>query len=205
MLKYYETHFTTEYLLLPRMKPEPQTSIDTLKQGKLLLYPTDTVWGIGCDAANDAALEKIFALKNRPAEKSVIILVSDVNMLGRYFKHIPDVVFDLEENSDKPITYILDGVHGISKQALHSDGSLGVRIPKNEFCQNLIRKFGKAIVSTSANISGAPTPKTFSAIDPAIINGVDHCVDPSFEKKTTGTPSTIIKIKPNGEFTLVRK
>jgi L-threonylcarbamoyladenylate synthase len=187
------------------MSSEPQTSIDMLKQGKILLYPTDTVWGIGCDASNDSALEKIFLLKNRPVEKSVIVLVSDLNMLGRYFKHIPDVVFDLEENSDKPITYILDGVHGISRNAMHGDGSLAVRIPKNEFCQNLLRKFGKAIVSTSANISGEPTPKTFGAIDPFIRKGVDHCVDPSFEKKMTGTPSSIIKIKPNGEFTFIRK
>lgn len=205
MLKPYETHFKSEYLLLPAMKPEPQTSVDTLKQGKILLYPTDTVWGIGCDATNDEALEKIFALKNRPVEKSVIVLVSDLNMLGRYFRNIPDVVFDLEENSDRPITYILDGVHGISKHAVHADGSLGIRIPKNEFCINMIRKFGKAIVSTSANISGTPTPKTFSTIDPVIVKGVDHCVDPSFDKKNTGIPSSIIKIKPNGEFTLIRK
>ncbi|HYG53069.1 MAG TPA: L-threonylcarbamoyladenylate synthase [Flavobacteriales bacterium] len=187
------------------MAPEPQTSVDTLKQGRILLYPTDTVWGLGCDASNDAALEKIFNLKDRPAEKSVIVLVSDMNMLGRYFKHIPDVVFDLEENSAKPITYILDGAYGISQLALHADGSLGVRIPKHEFCINLIRKFGKAIVSTSANVSGKPTPKNFDTIDPAIINSVDHCVDPFWAKKSTGIPSTIIKIKPNGEFTFIRK
>lgn len=182
-----------------------QDSVNLLRDGKVILYPTDTVWGLGCDATNSAAIENVFNLKSRSAEKSLIVLVADINMLGRYFKTIPDVLFDLEENSNEPLTYVLDGATGIASNALHQDGSLAVRIPKNEFCKQLIRKFGKAIISTSANKSGDPTPLKFEEISIEITMGADGIVDPKLSTKATGKPSGIIKIKPNGEFTIIRK
>lgn len=175
-----------------------------LREGKTLLYPTDTIWGLGCDATNTEAIKRVFDLKNRPAEKSLLILVSDINMLGRYFREIPDVVFDLEENSDKPITYILNDPIGISPIALHSDGSLGVRIPKNEFCQRMIKQFGKAIISTSANLHQRPFPLKFSDIDRSIVEKADCVVDQKYAGSVSNLPSSIIKIKPNGEFTIIR-
>jgi L-threonylcarbamoyladenylate synthase len=180
------------------------TYTTALREGKTLLYPTDTVWGLGCDAANTEAIKRIFEIKQRPTEKSMLILVSDINMLGRYFKEIPDVVFDLEENSDKPLTYILDNPIGISTMALHSDGSLGVRIPKNEFCQRMIKQFGKAIISTSANLYQRPFPLKFNDIEKSIIEKTDCIVDTKYANNTSNLPSSIIKIKPNGEFTIIR-
>jgi L-threonylcarbamoyladenylate synthase len=175
-----------------------------LREGKTLLYPTDTIWGLGCDATNSEAIKRVFEIKNRPADKSMLILVSDINMLGRYFKEIPDVVFDLEENSDKPITYILDNPIGISPLAMHADGSLGVRIPKNEFLQRMIKQFGKAIISTSANLYQRPFPLTFNDIETSIKENVDCIIDTKYAIKTNNLPSSIIKIKPNGEFTIIR-
>ena len=175
-----------------------------LREGKTMLYPTDTIWGIGCDATNSFAVNRVFEIKKRPAEKSMLILVSDINMLGRYFKNIPDVVFDLEENSEKPLTYILDNPIGISPEALHKDGSLGVRIPKNEFCQRLIKQLGKAIISTSANYYQKPFPIHYKDIEKSIIDSVDFVVDQKFVVTNNHLPSSIIKIKNNGEFTIIR-
>jgi len=175
-----------------------------LKEGKVILYPTDTIWGLGCDATNTEAIKRVFEIKNRPTEKSLLILVSDLNMLGRYFKDFPEIIFDLEENGDKPLTYILDNPTGISPIALHNDGSLGVRIPKNDFCKQLIKYFGKPIISTSANLHQKPFPIKFNDIDQSIITNVDCIIDQKYAKTVSSLPSSIIKIKPNGEFSIIR-
>lgn len=186
------------------MRNDLITYTTALREGKVILYPTDTIWGLGCDATNTEAIKRVFEIKNRPAEKSMLILVSDMNMLGRYFKEIPDVIFDLEENSEKPLTYILDNPIGISPMALHADGSLGVRIPKNDFCQRMIKQFGKAIISTSANYYQKPFPLTFNDIDETIIKKVDCIIDQKYANHSSNLPSSIIKIKTNGEFTIIR-
>lgn len=187
------------------MLNEINKAVECLRQGGIILYPTDTIWGIGCDAANSQAIKRIYEIKNRPVEKSMLILVSDTKMIGRYFKELPDVLFDLEENTDKPLTYVLDQPINVDKSLLHSDGTLGVRIPRHDFCRQLIHKFGKAIVSTSANYSGEPSPIFFRDIHPDMVKAVDYCVEPSLEKGATGKPSSIIKIKTNGEFSFIRK
>lgn len=187
------------------MLNEINKAVECLRKGCVILYPTDTVWGLGCDTTNAQAIKRIFEIKQRPLNKSVLILVSDVNMLGRYFKNVPDILYDLEENNEKPMTYVLDDAINVDKSILHEDGSLGVRIPKNEFCRQLIKKFGKAIVSTSANISGGPNPVAYHQLEKSIIESVDLCIDPQFEKGSTGQPSSIIKIKHNGEFNFIRK
>lgn len=178
--------------------------VSALKLGKIILYPTDTIWGLGCDVLNEAAIERIYSLKNRPKEKSMIILVDSIGMLNRYFRNIPDAVYDIVENTDDPITFILDNPVNVHPSLINADGSIGVRVTQNKFNQQLIHRFGKAIVSTSANRSGDPSPVNYSSINKTILDGVDEIADPIYEKSSTGKASRIIKIKPNGEFKFLR-
>lgn len=187
------------------MLNEINKAVECLRKGGVILYPTDTIWGLGCDATNSQAIKRIFEIKKRPQEKSMLILVADTKMIGRYFKDLPDVFFDLEENSDQPLTYVLDHPLNIDPSLVHADNTLAVRIPKHDFCRQLLLKFGKAIVSTSANISGDPTPANFNMVANEIREAVDLCIEPALEKGSTGKASSIIKIKTNGEFNFIRK
>ena len=180
-----------------------QNTFDQLQSGNTILYPTDTVWGLGCDATNAEAVAKIYALKQREESKALICLVSDIRMLERFIENIPDVAYELIEAADRPTTIIYDNPVRIAKNLVAIDNTLAIRIPDDEFCQKLIRKFKRPIVSTSANISGEPTPKSYQEISAEILNDVDYVVNLQNEKKYS-KPSTIIQLRSNGEIKIIR-
>ena len=187
------------------LKYEVDAAAKALKAGDIILYPTDTVWGLGCDATRDDAVQRIFDLKQRSDAKSVIVLVSDADMLARYVRQIPPMALDLLEINDKPMTIIYPEGVGLSPHVIAEDGSVAIRIPQNEFCVEMIRRFGKPVVSTSANISGEETPACFAEINAAILDGVEHIVEPSLEEGSTGLSSQIIKIGLGGEVKVIRE
>ena len=178
--------------------------VEVLRAGGLILYPTDTVWGIGCDATNEAAVAKVYALKRSEEKTSMLCLMRDADMIVRYVNKAPGIAFEVMELSDKPLTAILPGASGVAKSLIPETQTLGVRVPQHEFCQALLRKFGKPIVSTSANISGEPAAKRLKEVAEEIINGVDYVVNPRFEGKPTGQPSSIIAIDQSGLFKIIR-
>ncbi len=186
------------------MQKQIQQAIQHLKNGNLILYPTDTVWGIGCDASNPNAVAKIYALKKRKDSKALICLVADERMLEKYVKKIPEAALDITECSENPTTIIYDNAQNLATNLIATDGSIAIRIPDNDFCYQLSRKFNGAIVATSANISGDKTPKQFSEISMDILKGVSYVVDLHHEKKAVKS-STIIQLKNNGEVKIIRK
>ena len=187
------------------LKYEVDAAVKALKAGDVILYPTDTVWGLGCDATRDDAIQRIFDLKKRDDAKSVIILVSDADMLARYVRQIPPMALELLEINDKPMTIIYPEGVGLSVKVIAEDGSVAIRIPQNEFCMEMIRAFGKPIVSTSANISGEETPACFAEINAEILDGAEHIVEPSMEEGSTGLSSQILKIGLGGEVKVIRE
>ena len=198
------------------MEQELHNALKVLREGGTILYPTDTIWGIGCDATNEKAVEKVFTIKKRSESKSLIVLVSDDGMLNRFVKDVPEMAWDImdatgaEEDAElsKPITIIYDAARGLAKNVLAEDGSIGIRLVKrevNEFCHKLIHKFGRPIVSTSANISGEPAPKNFSEISGEIKKSVDYVVNWRQNENGNSLPSSIIKLKANGEFVIIRE
>nr|MBC7613322.1 threonylcarbamoyl-AMP synthase [Pseudopedobacter sp.] len=187
------------------LKEEINKALEVLKSGGIILYPTDTVWGLGCDATNAEAVAKIFKLKNREDSKSLIILLDTDNKLQSYISEVPDIAYDLIEYTEKPLTIIYSGAKNLAKNLINHDGSIGIRIPKHEFCQQLIQRFRKPIVSTSANISGEPTPTNFSEMSQTIIDGVDYVVDLEQESTEKKEPSTIMKLEADGKFIFIRK
>ena len=178
--------------------------VEVLRAGGLILYPTDTVWGIGCDATNEEAVAKVYALKRSEEKTSMLCLMRDADMVVRYVNKAPGIAFEVMELSDKPLTAILPGAVGIAKNLIPEAETLGVRIPQHEFCQALLRKFGRPIVSTSANISGEPTAKRLKDVDEVIIKGVDYVVHPRLEGKPTLKPSSIIAFGEGGEVEIIR-
>lgn len=187
------------------LKQEIDAAVKVLKEGGVVLYPTDTVWGIGCDAADKDAVERVFEIKQRSDAKSLITLVADADMIGRYVKVIPQMAIELIEVNDKPMTIIYPGAMGLADNVVAEDGSVGIRIPQSEFCRQLCRRFGGAIVSTSANISGEEAPATFADINASILDEVDHIVDPCYEEGATGVSSQIIKVGLDGEVKVIRE
>ena len=185
------------------MQKEISNALQTLRDGGLILYPTDTVWGIGCDATNAEAVKKIYQLKKRDDHKAMVCLVADDRMLNKYVKEIPKVAFDIFDVSDDPITIVYDHAQNLAANLIAEDQSIAIRIPNDEFCFQLIRRFGNAIVSTSANISGDRTPQSFQEIDPHILKGVDYVVNLHREKICT-KPSSIIKLSANGQVKIIR-
>jgi L-threonylcarbamoyladenylate synthase len=182
-----------------------QETLTTLRSGGIIVYPTDTVWGIGCDGRNPEAVAKIFALKQRVDSKSMITLLHDPAQLNRYARVIPDVAWDIVETAASPITLIYEQGYNLAKNLMAEDGTIALRVVSDDYwVYKLLRKFQAPIVSTSANISGQPAPKGFSDIDPAILDGVDYVVDLPSEPSAS-KPSTILKIEVNGEFTFIRK
>ena len=190
-------------------------AVETLRSGGTILYPTDTIWGLGCDATNPEAVETIFRIKQRPEAKSLVLLVSDLDMLTRYVKAVPEMALDLIEVNDKPMTIIYPEAVAAEKGApadkrllsancIAEDGSVGIRIPLMEELCAMIRSFGRPIVSTSANVSGEPSPHKFADIPEEIRSAVDFTVDPALESASTGLASQIIKLSLNGEFTIIR-
>ena len=196
-------------------------TLQVLREGGLILYPTDTVWGIGCDATNPEAVAKVYALKQRSDAKALVLLAASLDQVGRYVKEIPDIAIQLVEVNDRPMTLIYPGAiagkapaegekavpdrHFIAWNAVAEDGSVGIRIPMMEFCRNVCFKLGRPIVSTSANLSGEPTPTRFAEIAQAIKEGVDYVVEPWLEQEATGRSSQILKVGLSGEIEIIRK
>src|SRR5690606_20888781 len=186
------------------IKTEVHNAFEVIKNGGIILYPTDTVWGIGCDATNSEAVKKIFALKKRAESKSMIALVNGDRMLYQVFNEIPDVAFRIWDLSEKPTTLILDNPKNIAKEIIAEDNSVGIRIVKEPFCYNLMERMKHTHISTSANLSEDPTPKSFSEINHEIIKGVDYVVN-LHQDKRMDRPSTIIKLTLDNRVTIVRK
>jgi len=182
-----------------------QNALSVLKSGGIILYPTDTVWGIGCDATNQSAVEKIFAIKKRKEEKSLIILLDDVEKLYNYVEEVPEQALKLIEYSENPLTIIYPKAINLAQNIPAAEGSVALRITKDDFCKELIASFRKPIISTSANISGVPTPKKFAEISNEIKNAVDYIVKFKQNENKTGKPSTIIRLGMKGEFEFIRK
>ena len=178
-------------------------TIETLKSGGTILYPTDTIWGLGCDATDEAACQKILTLKNRPEEKSFIVLVDNFQMLERFVPEFHEVCYDLADLASDPLTIIYPSAKGLAPSVLAKDGTVGIRITKDPICLKLIRSIRKPIVSTSANISGKAIPTSFKEIDAQIISSVDAVLEERMEEKMT-TPSKIIKIGIDGSVKVIR-
>ena len=187
------------------MKEEIQKAVEVLRKGGIILYPTDTVWGIGCDATNQEAVAKVYEIKKREDSKSLVLLASDIDMICRYVKEIPEMAVQLVEVNDKPMTIIYPGAMGLAPNAIAEDGTVGIRIPMMDLCCQLVSRFGRPIVSTSANISGEPTPKKFAEIPQQIKDAVDHIIDPSLEAGATGQASSIIKVGLDYTIQIIRK
>jgi L-threonylcarbamoyladenylate synthase len=187
------------------MNEEIVKAVEVLRRGGLLLYPTDTVWGVGCDATNEQAVAKIYALKRSENKHGMIALLDSPDSVARCFARLPDVAWELIETANKPLTLILPGAVGVAPNLIPPERTLAVRIPDHEFCRALVRRLGRPLVSTSANISGEPAPVSFDLIDERIRSGVDMVVDRRFEGHPTGKPSSIIKLGPGGEVEVIRE
>jgi len=186
------------------MADEINNAISVLNDGGLILYPTDTVWGIGCDATNEMAVQKIYELKERADSKAMICLVANDAMLERHVEKVPEVAYDILDLSDKPTTIVYDHPKGMASNLIAEDNTIAIRVASDKFCQYLINKFKKPIVSTSANVSGRPTPKQFSEIEEPITTGVDYIVNLKKEI-IANAPSTIIKLTADGIVKVIRK
>jgi L-threonylcarbamoyladenylate synthase len=188
----------------PLFNTDIEACLRVLESGGLILYPTDTIWGIGCDATNEAAVEKIFTLKKRIETKALIVLIADERSLLQYVASPHIEVFDYIQGVSKPTTIIYENAIGLASNLLAEDGSVGIRICADEFCKHLIKRFRKPIVSTSANVSGFPPPKVFSDIDIAVKEGVDYMVHYRQDDTVPVEPSAVVKCNKDGRFTILR-
>jgi L-threonylcarbamoyladenylate synthase len=186
------------------MNTEIQKAFEVIQNGGIILYPTDTVWGIGCDATNAEAVAKIYRLKQRAETQSMICLMNGEKMMYNVFTAIPDVAWQIIDLSEKPTTIILDNPRNVAPNLIAADKTLGIRIIKEPFCFKLLERMKKPLVSTSANISGQPTPKSFKEISPEIIKGVDYVVNLHHDK-ICDKPSTIIKLSLDNQVKIIRK
>lgn len=180
-------------------------AVQTLRKGGIILYPTDTIWGIGCDASNEDAVRRIFQLKQREDSKAMICLVDNANRMQRYLRQVPDVAWDLVEFAEKPLTLILDGAVNLAPSLIAEDGSVGIRVTRENISHELCYRYERAIVSTSANISGAPSPSCFAEISDEIKNGVDYIMLSRQNDLSKGKPSQIIKLGLDGQIQIIRK
>ncbi len=195
-------------------KPQPKDSAiqaaaaeaaEVLRRGGIILYPTDTVWGIGCDATNAEAVDRIYRLKQSEEKRSMLVLCASADEVVRYVNRAPSIAFEVQEFSTKPLTLILPGATGVAANLIPEEGTLGVRIPNHAFCQALLRRLGRPIVSTSANLSGEATPRKLDEVERAILEGVDLVVSARFEGRPTGRPSAIMRFEADGEFKIIRE
>ncbi len=183
---------------------EVAKALEVVQAGGIILYPTDTVWGIGCDATNPDAVAKIYKLKQREESKSMIVLVNGERMLYQVFNQIPEVAWNILELAEKPTTLVLDDPRNVAPNIIASDNTLGMRLVKEPFCFKLMERLKKPIVSTSANISGQPTPLSFAEIDPAIVSGVDYAVNFRRDQRAEKA-SSIIKLTKDSQVKVIRK
>lgn len=186
------------------MIEEVNKTIEALKKGAVILYPTDTVWGLGCDATNEMACKKLSEIKQRDRSKSLIVLVNSIVMLEKYADSIPEAALQLVELADKPLTIVYPSAVNLSAQVAANDGSVGIRVTQHPFCNKLIEMFRKPIVSTSANLSGAKTPGCFAEISPEIIAKADYVVHYEQNLISRRKPSAIIKFHCDGSFNIIR-
>ena len=187
-----------------KLKEEVRKACEILKNGGIILYPTDTIWGIGCDATNEAAVKRVYELKLREDSKAMLVLLDDVGKLASYVE-VPDVAYELLEVNDKPMTIIYPNAKNLAKNLIAQDRTIGIRITSEAFTKALIYRFRKPIVSTSANISGEPSPRCFAEISDAVKTAVDYVVDFRQEETTNPAPSSIIKLGVGGEIQIIRK
>jgi L-threonylcarbamoyladenylate synthase len=180
-------------------------AIQHLRKGDIILYPSDTIWGLGCDARNEKAIDKIIDLKQRPDNKSFIVLISKIEQLSEYVIEVPEIAWNLVEFAEKPLTVIYPKGKSLPAKLMGADGSIAIRLVKDEFCKGLVYKFERGIVSTSANISGQPSPLKFDDIAPEIINGVDYILKNSKGENKNTQPSQIIKLGLDFGFEFIRK
>lgn len=176
-----------------------------LDRGGLILYPTDTIWGIGCDATNLEAVDNVFALKKRDRNKSMVLLVSSLEMLKRYVRHVHPRIDTLLLHHRRPLTIVFDEAMNLPEGVMADDGSIAIRIVQDEFCQELIESFGKPLIATSANISNAPYPANFGEISSDVIRNIDYVVKHRRHEKTLGEPSVIVKVVNDGEMIFLRE
>jgi L-threonylcarbamoyladenylate synthase len=179
-------------------------AVEVLSSGGTLLYPTDTIWGLGCDATNKTAVEKIYKIKSRSEAKSLIILLDSIDNLSEYIEKVPDITADLLASISNPVTIIYSNARKLASNVIAQDGTIAIRIVKDDFCSELIRRFGKPIVSTSANISGQEPPAVFSQISDEIKNTTDYIVKYKQDYFTRSKPSTIIRLNDDGMYTIIR-
>ena len=187
-----------------------RNAVETMRKGGVILYPTDTVWGIGCDATNVEAVKRVYQIKQRDDSKALICLVDSDARLQRYFHQVPDVAWQLIDSLigdeySKPTTLVLDGAINLAENLIAEDGSIGIRITNEPFSKELCFRFQKAIVSTSANMSGEPAAQNYCDIDPRILEAVDYVCWSRRQEHKPHMPSSIIKLKENGEVTIIRK
>ncbi len=187
------------------LQREADEAVRILRAGGILLYPTDTVWGIGCDATNADAVQRIYDLKRSENKKSMLVLCASADMVVRYVNRAPGIAFEVMEMATSPLTLILPGAAGVAANLIPDEGTLGIRVPDHEFCRRMLRAFGRPIVSTSANISGEPSPVGLQEVAREIIDGTDFVVNPRFEGKPTRKASSIIAFGENGEVRIIRE
>jgi len=186
------------------MENDIRNSLEVLKRGGIILYPTDTIWGIGCDATNQEAVDKIFRIKKRKDEKSLLVLIDDPERLSDYVTEIPEIAWELVTVSDEPLTIVYPGGINLASNIMHSDGSVGIRITGDIFCRELIRQLGNPLISTSANISGKPSPSVFTDIAENIKSTVDYIVKWRQDDVVRKRPSPVIKLGLKGEIEIIR-
>ncbi|MCG9973251.1 L-threonylcarbamoyladenylate synthase [Christiangramia crocea] len=189
---------------MEKIDQEIRNCLEVIKKGGIILYPTDTVWGIGCDATNADAVDKIYKLKKREESKALICLVSNFKMLEQYVEDVPEMAYDILKYAKKPTTVIYDKPIRIAENLVGDDDTLGIRVVRDKFCSELIKKMRRPLVSTSANISSQPTPQSFDQITPQILKGVDYVVNLQRSKKSP-SPSAIIKLSNDGQVKVIRK
>ncbi|MGE5393970.1 MAG: L-threonylcarbamoyladenylate synthase [Candidatus Saccharibacteria bacterium] len=182
-----------------------KAAIEVLQKGGVILYPTDTVWGLGCDATNEEAVKKLNDIKKRDISKGMIVLMENAALLDRYVEQVPEIAFDLIELSDRPLTIIYDRAKNLAKNLVAADGSIAIRITSEAFSAELVRRFKKPIVSTSANVSGKKTPATYHEIPQEIIASVDYVVKYRQNETQKGRPSSIMKLGRGGEVKIIRE
>ncbi len=186
------------------MNEEIKKACEILSKGGVILYPTDTIWGIGCDATNEAAVKRVYEIKQRADSKSMLVLIDSPDFLDHYVNDLPEIALNLIDVSDKPLTIIYSGAKNMASNLIAEDGSVGIRVTSEKFSQALCARFKKPIVSTSANISGQSSPGNFSEIDENVKNSVDYIVDFRREENTNPKPSSIIKLGSGGEIQIIR-
>ena len=186
------------------LQHEADEAVRVLRAGGIILYPTDTVWGLGCDATDAAAVRRIYELKHSDNKKSMLVLCASADMVVRYVNRAPGIAFEVMELATSPLTLILPGAVGVAENLVPDEGTLGVRVPDHAFCQAMLRGLGRPIVSTSANLSGEATPVRLQEVAREIVEGVDFVVDPRFEGKPTRKASSIVAFGEGGEVKVIR-